>query len=93
MMPLLRRFRKRAATSNSARTKATAGTREAPVKLTVEKSDKGFVMPAPPTGQWIIIQYKETAEAKAVIARLHYNTKVCEPYKQPEWRCACGDKE
>ncbi len=72
---------------------ATAGTREAPVKLTVEKTDKGFVMPAPPAGQWIIVQYKETADAKAVIARLHYNTKNCEPCKQPEWRCACEDKK
>ncbi len=72
---------------------ATAGTREAPEKLAIEKSDKGFVMPAPPAGQWIIVQYKESAEAKAVIARLHYNTKNCEPCKQPEWRCACGDKE
>lgn len=69
---------------------ATAGTREAPEKLTIEKSDKGFLLPAPPTGQWIIVQYKESAEAKAVIARLHYNTKVCEPCQQPEWRCACA---
>ena len=72
---------------------ATAGTREAPEKLAIEKSDKGFVMPAPPAGQWIIVQYKESSEAKAVIARLHYNTNVCDPCKQPEWRCACGDKE
>jgi hypothetical protein len=69
---------------------ATAGTREAPEKLMVEKSDKGFVLPAPPTGQWIIVQYKESADAKAIIARLHYNTNVCDPCKQPEWRCACA---
>jgi len=71
----------------------TAGTREAPEKLTVEKSDKGFSFTSPPAGQWIIVQYKESAEAKAVIARLHYNTKVCEPCQQPEWRCACAKKE
>lgn len=71
----------------------TAGTREAPEKLTVEKSDKGFSFTSPPAGQWIIVQYKETAEAKAITARLHYNTKNCDPCKQLEWRCACAKKE
>jgi hypothetical protein len=71
---------------------ATAGTREAPEKLAVGKSDTGFVIPAPPAGQWMILQYKERADAKTIIARLHFNTKVCDPCQQPEWRCACAKK-
>lgn len=71
---------------------ATAGTREAPEKVVVEKTDKDFVLPAPAAGQWIIFQYKATADTKAVIARLHYNISVCGPCKQPEWRCACKEE-
>lgn len=70
---------------------ATAGTREAPEKIAVEKSATNFSIPTPPAGQWIILQYKASADAKAIIARLHYNTKVCDPCKQPEWRCACEE--
>jgi hypothetical protein len=48
-----------------------------------------FTFAAPPAGQWVIFQFKTDAAAKATTARLHYNTSICEPCKQPEWRCAC----
>jgi hypothetical protein len=72
---------------------ATAGTRQAPTKLEVTKTETGFSMPAPKEGEWIIMQYKETTDSKAITARLHYDTKVCAPCDNPEWRCACGEKE
>ncbi len=72
---------------------ATAGTREEPVKVDVTKNESDFTIPAPEPDQWIIIQYKETPDSKTITARLHYNTKTCAPCQQPEWRCACGDKE
>ena len=72
---------------------ATAGTREAPVKIEVTKSETDFTIAAPKEGEWIIIQYKETADSKPITARLHYDTKVCAPCGNPEWRCACAKKK
>ncbi len=72
---------------------ATAGTRQAPMKLEVTKTETGFSVPAPKDGEWIIMQYKDTADSKTITARLHYDTKVCTPCGNPEWRCACGEKE
>lgn len=72
---------------------ATAGTREKPAKLEVTKDAAGFTLPVPGENEWLILQYKSDAAAKPVTARLHYNTKKCEPCGQPEWRCACGEKE
>jgi uncharacterized GH25 family protein len=71
---------------------ATAGTRENPVKLVITKDDKGFTFAAPQTGEWLILQYKETAASKAITARIEYNTKPCAPCGNPEWRCACAEK-
>jgi hypothetical protein len=71
---------------------ATAGTRAKPVKLEVTKSESGFTLPFPGEGEWLILQYKDTADAKTITARLHYDTRNCAPCKNPEWRCACDDK-
>lgn len=72
---------------------ATAGTRDKPVKIEVTKDASAFSFTAPKAGEWIILQYKETADAKAIVARLHYDTKVCAPCGNPEWRCACPPKK
>jgi len=69
---------------------ATAGTRQKPVKLEVTKDDKGFTLPAPGAGEWIIIQFKKDDKDKAITARLHYDTSVCAPCGNPEWLCACA---
>ncbi|MES2439022.1 MAG: hypothetical protein V4584_08140 [Verrucomicrobiota bacterium] len=71
----------------------TGGTREKPVKLEVTKVADGFTLAEPAPGELIIMQYKETADAKAITARLNYNTKKCEPCGNPEWRCACDAKK
>ncbi len=71
----------------------TGGTREKPVKVEITKVAGGFTLPVPADGEWLIMQYKETPDAKAIIARLNYNTKKCDPCGQPEWRCACGEKK
>jgi hypothetical protein len=71
---------------------ATAGTRAKPVKLEVTKSESGFTLPLPGPGEWLILQYKESADAKNITARLHYDTRNCAPCKNPEWRCACEDE-
>jgi hypothetical protein len=70
---------------------ATAGTRQAPVKLEVAKDETGFTVPVPKEGEWLIMQYKETESGKAITARLHYDTGKCAPCGNPEWRCACAD--
>ena len=72
---------------------ATAGTRQAPVKNEVTKSETSFIISIPREGEWIILQYKEHDLAKAITARLHYDTKTCAPCGNPEWRCACGAEE
>jgi hypothetical protein len=71
----------------------TGGTREKPVKLEVNKVTDGFTLAEPAPGELIIMQYKETADAKAITARLNYNTKKCDPCGNPEWRCACDAKK
>jgi hypothetical protein len=73
---------------------ATGGTREKPEKLTVEKSDTGFVVPAIKEGQWLILQFKEAPNAKAVTARFEYDTANCSKCNAPEWICKCdADKK
>ena len=72
---------------------ATSGTREQPVKMEITKDETGFTLSAPKAGEWLIIQYKETADSKPITARLHYDTKVCAPCGNPEWRCACAAKK
>lgn len=68
---------------------ATTGDRAKPVKLEVTKDAKGFVIPVVKPGEWLIVRYKETADAKAVTARFEYNTTTCEECKAPEWLCKC----
>ena len=72
---------------------ATGGTREKPEKLSVEKSATGFTIPLIPAGQWLIVQYKDTPDAKAVTARLHYDMSTCGECKKPEWLCACHNEK
>lgn len=72
---------------------ATGGTREKPEKLTVEKNDSGFVVPLVKEGQWLIVQYKETPDAKAVTARFEYDTGTCSKCKAQEWICKCDSNE
>jgi hypothetical protein len=72
---------------------ATAGTREKPQKLETTQDEAGFTLPAPGEDEWLILQYKEAPEAKAITARIQYDTDTCAPCANPEWRCACGDKE
>ena len=70
----------------------TAGTRQAPVKLEVAKDETGFTLTPPKEGEWIIMKYKETQSGKSITARLHYDSRKCAPCGNPEWRCACGEK-
>ena len=68
---------------------ATTGSRTEPVKLTVEKDTKGFIVPTVKAGDWLILQYKDTPKSKSVTARLEYNTSECEGCKKAEWLCEC----
>ena len=68
---------------------ATTGDRAKPVKLEVTKDAKGFVIPVVKPGEWLIVRYKETADAKAITARFEYNTANCEECQAPEWLCKC----
>jgi uncharacterized glyoxalase superfamily protein PhnB len=68
---------------------AITGERDKPVKLVVEKDAKGFVVPVVKAGEWLILQFKDTPNAKAVTARLEYNTSNCEGCDKAEWLCEC----
>lgn len=68
---------------------ATTGDRAKPVKLEVTKDAKGFIIPVVKPGEWLIVRYKETADAKAITARFEYNTATCEECQAPEWLCKC----
>ncbi len=76
-------------TMNEQTLTAVTGDRAAPQKLTVEKDAKGFVIPVVKAGEWLILQYKNTSEAKAITARLEYNTAICEECSNAEWLCKC----
>ena len=62
-------------------------------KLAVEKVGGKFVIPAVKPGEWLILQYKDNAKAKAVTARLQYDTATCSKCKAAEWLCKCGAEE
>lgn len=72
---------------------ATGGTRTKPVKLEVTRVTGGFTLPLVKEGEWLILQYKETAKSKAITARLHYDTGNCDGCKKPEWLCECKPEE
>lgn len=71
---------------------AMTGDRDKPTKLEVSKDAKGFTVPLVAAGQWLIVQYKDSADSKAITARMHYETDLCECDK-PEWLCECSSKE
>lgn len=68
---------------------AITGDRNAPQKLAVEKDAKGFVLPVIKAGEWLILQYKNAPDTKAITARFEYNTATCEECQNPEWLCKC----
>jgi hypothetical protein len=72
---------------------ATSGDRENPKKLEVTKDEKGFLLPVVKSGQWLIVQYKETPKSKPVTARLEYDTSKCGGCNSAEWLCKCAKKE
>ena len=62
-------------------------------KMAVEKSGDHFVVPAVKPGEWLIFQFKENAQAKAITARLQYDTAICPKCKAGEWLCKCAAGE
>ena len=69
---------------------ASGGPTAKPEKLAVEKSGNQFVIPAVKSGEWLILQYRDDAKAKAITARMQYDTMICSACKEPEWLCACA---
>jgi uncharacterized glyoxalase superfamily protein PhnB len=69
---------------------ASGGPTGKAVKLDVAKEGEQFVIPAVKSGEWLILQYKDDATAKAVTARLEYDTKNCEKCNAQEWICKCA---
>ena len=59
-------------------------------KLEVTKADGKFVLPVVKDGEWLIVQFKADAKAKAVTARLHYDLTNCSACNAPEWICKCA---
>jgi hypothetical protein len=68
---------------------ATGGPTGKPEKLAVEKADGHFVIPAVKPGEWLILQFKPDPKAKAITARMHYDTATCSACKESEWLCKC----
>jgi hypothetical protein len=68
---------------------ATTGDRDNPQKLEVTKTDKGFSLPVVKEGEFLIVQFKADAKAKAVTARFAYDTSNCDACNAPEWICKC----
>ena len=68
---------------------ASGGPTNKAEKLAVEKAGGKFVVPAVKSGEWLILQYKDSANAKAITARMQYDTAICSACKEPEWLCKC----
>lgn len=68
---------------------AMTGDRAKPQKLEVTKDAKGFVIPVVKPGEWLVLRYKDSADAKTVTARFEYNTAICEECQAVEWLCKC----
>lgn len=64
--------------------------KEKKAKLTPELKDGKWVV-AKPEGDdfWLIFQVKPAADAKALVARLHYDAAICGGCNKPEWLCTC----
>jgi hypothetical protein len=69
---------------------ATTGDRKNAKKLEVTKTDKDFTVPVLKPGEWLIVQFKSGPDAKAITARMEYNTENCDGCDQPEWLCKCA---
>ena len=69
---------------------ATGGPSGKAEKLAVEKADGKFVVPVVKSGEWLIVQYKDDAKAKAITARVQYDTTICEKCNVQEWVCKCA---
>jgi hypothetical protein len=69
---------------------ATTGDRDNPKKLEVTRTDKGFSLPAVKPGEWLIVQFKSAPGAKAITARMEYDTGKCDACGNPEWLCKCA---
>lgn len=69
----------------------TAGTREKPEKLTVEKKESSFLTGALPegSGYWVILQWKATPDASPKTLRVKYVEGLCAGCKLPEYACTC----
>jgi hypothetical protein len=74
---------------------ATGGPQRKQAKLEVTKTADGFTVPAVKDGEWLIVQFKENPKdkARAVTARLHYDTGNCDGCNKPEWLCECKAEE
>jgi hypothetical protein len=73
---------------------ATTGDRKNPEKLAVEKKDGKFVVPMQKGDDFLtIFQFRETPNAKPVVARLPYDAVICSACKNAEWLCKCASAE
>ncbi|SKA86308.1 hypothetical protein SAMN02745166_01279 [Prosthecobacter debontii] len=72
---------------------ALTGDRDKPTKLEVSKDAQGFTVPLVAEGQWLIVQYKDTADSKSITARMHYETETCSGCGKAEWVCECKKAE
>lgn len=69
---------------------ASGGPTGKAAKLEVAKDGGKFVLPVVKDGEWLIVQFKADAKAKAVTARLHYDLTNCGACNAPEWICKCA---
>ena len=72
---------------------AVTGDRSSPQKLDVTKAATSFTLPTIKEGDWLILQYKNSADAKTITARFEYNTENCEGCNAPEWICKCKPED
>ena len=69
---------------------ASGGPTGKAAKLEVAKEGEQFVIPAVKSGEWLIVQYKDDAKAKAITARMEYDLTICSECKVAEWVCKCS---
>jgi len=68
---------------------ATTGNRAKPRKLEVSRAAQGFHLPLVKPGEWLILQFKESPDAKPITARFEYDTTTCAACHNAVWLCKC----
>lgn len=70
------------------------GDRNQPTKPVVTRDGNQFVFPALAGKKYpLVFQFRATADARPVTARMTFDSSTCSGCNHPEWLCRCDEEE